>query len=242
MSNRKNCLSFWYPKIEAAGLPVPKTEIVRHGSWMIGELRQAAETVGGYPVFLRTGHGSGKHRWNETCYVPDREAMPDHVAALVEWSATAGVNGLPTDVWAVREMLPTKPVLTLPAYGGMPLCREFRVFVRDAEVLCSHPYWPWASVKRGFPINTKQPPEFADDWLERIIPPGAKDKWKNLCRLNPFENLKIEQLASRAGAAVGGEWSVDLLETDRGWMVIDMAVASESWHWPGCPVAKELGK
>lgn len=29
-------------------------------------------------------------------------------------------------------------------------------------------------------------------------------------------------------------WSVDVLETRRGWFVTDMAEAARSFHWPGC--------
>ncbi len=46
---------------------------------------------------------------------------------------------------------------------------------------------------------------------------------------------EIRSLASRAGAAIGGAWSVDILETTRGWFVTDMAEAHKSYHWPTCP-------
>jgi hypothetical protein len=46
----------------------------------------------------------------------------------------------------------------------------------------------------------------------------------------------LTELANAAGRAVGGVWSIDLLETRRGWMVTDMAEAHKSWHeWPECP-------
>jgi hypothetical protein len=41
--------------------------------------------------------------------------------------------------------------------------------------------------------------------------------------------------AKAAGCAVGGAWSVDILETKRGWFVTDMAEAEKSFHWPECP-------
>ena len=46
---------------------------------------------------------------------------------------------------------------------------------------------------------------------------------------------ELRNLASAAGKAVGGEWSVDILETRRGWYITDMAEAYKSWHWEGCP-------
>ena len=252
MSIDRNCLSFWFSKIEDGGLPVPKTEIVpappgigavldglEPVGWagFVAELRLAANHVGDFPIFLRTGLASGKHRWERTCFVQSHEFLGRHVVALVEFSAMADLMGLPCDVWAVREMLPTTPVLTLPAYGNMPLCREFRCFVRDGDVLCVHPYWPWRAVERGFQYVTSE-----DPWTEEPVhdvPPGVRDTWRNLCVRGKHE-CEIRSLASRAGTAVGGEWSVDVLETERGWVVIDMAEASRSWHWPDCPVAKTL--
>jgi hypothetical protein len=47
---------------------------------------------------------------------------------------------------------------------------------------------------------------------------------------------QLTDLANAAGQAVGGAWSVDVLETRRGWYVTDMAEAASSCHeWPDCP-------
>jgi hypothetical protein len=246
-----NCLSYWFPKIERAGLPVPKTEIVRtdvdlllycHGEERDGpkpveaaqnflsELSSAAKRISeSGPWFLRTGQGSGKHGWKNTCYLKDLADLPRHVAALVEWSHMVDFLGLPTDVWVVREMLPTRPVAILPAYGDMPLVREVRVFVRDSEVVCWHPYWPSGSIREGF-VGRKVPENFPELC-------GAVSKF---CDQHQVE---ICDLARRAGEAIGGAWSVDVLETvdfDRRFFVTDMAEAERSWHWDGCLHAKEF--
>ncbi len=36
-----------------------------------------------------------------------------------------------------------------------------------------------------------------------------------------------------------GAWSVDLLPTERGWFITDMAIMERSFHWPDCPYAKK---
>jgi len=47
---------------------------------------------------------------------------------------------------------------------------------------------------------------------------------------------KLTEYANATGRAVGGAWSIDILETKRGWHVTDMAEAANSWHeWPECP-------
>src|SRR4051794_24339433 len=97
----ENCLSHWFPKIEAAGLPVPETRMVTTGPNLalislldgetpagyeefMAELRAAVVAIG-TPCFLRTGQGSDKHSWQDTCYLEDAGELPMHVFRLVEW-------------------------------------------------------------------------------------------------------------------------------------------------------------
>jgi len=56
--------------------------------------------------------------------------------------------------------------------------------------------------------------------------------YEALCRMD--DESALVMLATQAGKAVGGAWSVDILETERGWYVTDMAEAHKSSHWEGC--------
>jgi len=227
----KTSMSYWFPLIEVAGLPVPKTRFVemtdtcRRMIWDLFDgkggcnntpepffenLKLAAAEMG-YPCFLRTDHTSDKHSWKQTCYLDKPESVPSHVASIAEFSECADMMGIPWDVWAVRELLPTIPHGTCPRYGDFPVCREFRFFVDEGKVRCRHPYWPLGALKDG----------------------GWKGDYEALCAV-PGEDA-LRTLAERAGAAVGGSWSVDILETERGWFVTDMAEAHKSFHWEGCP-------
>lgn len=236
MPEDRNCLSWWFPRVAAEGLPVPRTTILRmppaaqESIWagfdgregtpdqlgalerFFADIRAAAEDFG-YPVFLRTGHTSGKHEWSRTCCLSRPEDVPRQVFALAEYSECAGFPGLPWAVWAVREFLPVVPLGTCPRYGSMPVVREFRCFVDGGRLLCWHPYWPRDAIARGG----------AD--------PGLFPRLAEIGEDLPT----IRDLACRAGAACGGAWSVDLLATRRGWFVTDMAEAAKSFHWPGCP-------
>ena len=242
----KNCLSYWFPRIKAAGLPVPETRIVRTkvdltpldglppgSSEFLSRLSEAADAIG-YPVFLRTGHGSGKHEWTRTCCVTEPKQLGQHVYNLVEWSCMVDMAGLPTNVWAVREMLPTTPLFT--AFRGMPICREFRVFVDGPEVVCEHPYWPPKALVQGFP--RKQSVQWGLDEDIRQLPENFDRLYWDLCSLPEGDRRKVTQLASLAGAVLGGKWSVDVLETKRGWYLTDVAEADRSFHWDGCPHAE----
>ena len=169
-SEDKTRLAYWFPLIEAAGIPVPRTTIIEMPKdaqecvWsafdgkdgkkpevmaaFVAEIAAAASKYG-YPFFLRTDHTSGKHDWDNTCFVKAAADIPRHIFGIAEYSEMAGLIGLPWDVWAVREFLPTIPVGICPRYGNMPLCREFRFFVDDGEIRCWHPYWPMESFEQG---------------------------------------------------------------------------------------------
>ena len=101
------CMSDWLPKLEAVGLPVPRTALVRMP-------REAFQDV--LNVF------DGK-----PIEGPANEFLRKVAAAATE-------IGYPA-------FLPTMPLAVCTRYGGMPMCREFRCFVADAEVRCMHPYW-----------------------------------------------------------------------------------------------------
>jgi hypothetical protein len=143
----KTALSYWFPKLVEAGIPVPKTKIVQMPAnaqrviwnWFDGkagdaadqpsfntfitELRAAALGIG-FPIFLRTDHTSAKHSWRDTCFVKSLAELEQHVYEIAEFSEIADMIGLPWDTWVVREFLPTMPFGDCPRYGDMPVCRE----------------------------------------------------------------------------------------------------------------------
>lgn len=234
-------LSYWLPKLEAAKLPVPRTILVYAeddelndvsnildykkpegaANELAKRIKTAADTVG-YPCFLRTDHTSGKHDWERTCFIANPAYILPNLIAIAEYWELANMAAPPCDVWAVRELLPTIPIGVCRGYGNMPICREFRFFVDGSEIKCWHPYWPWDALKKGGAA-------FDDP---------AKFSYTDFSSMPPDEEATIKQLASAAGAAVGGAWSVDLLETRRGWFITDMAEAHKSFHWEGCPEGK----
>lgn len=68
---------------------------------------------------------------------------------------------------------------------------------------------------------------------------GIDREYKILSCVNEESLGRISELACLAGGAAGKneQWSVDVLETGIGWYVTDMALARDSWHWPGCRTA-----
>lgn len=231
----KTSMSYWFPLIEAAGLPVPKTKFVdmtdtcRRIIWDIfdgkdsgnattepffSDISVAASEVG-YPCFLRTDHTSDKHSWKKTCFLESKHDIPRHICAIAEFSECVG---LPWDTWAVRELLPTIPYGTCPRYDDFPVCKEFRFFVNKGEVVCWHSYWPLKALQDG-------------EWE---VDADEKFAYAELCHVDYKALDHLKSLASRAGIACGGSWSIDILETENGWIITDMAEAYKSYHWEGC--------
>ena len=227
----KTCMSYWFPKIEAAGLPVPQTTMLNmpeealRDVWrafdneeMIGDAQlffKEVEAIAwkiGFPVFLRSGQTSGKHEWSNTCFVCNIPSIKEHIINILYFSACIGMPD--TLVWAIREMLLIQPIGICLGYHGMPVNREFRYFVDGSKILCLHPYWPRHALEIGKCSITDE-------------------QYISLCAPPPPE---VDSIARAAGRTLGGKWSVDMLETANGWYLTDMAEAHKSFHWKGCQI------
>lgn len=224
-------LSYWFPFIEDAGLPVPKTRLIRATAgeeavmWkffdgkgcasdiegLVSRIKEATTELGGFPVFLRTDLTSAKHDWKHSCYVDSPDVLLQHMLRIAEFSACASLVGLPFDTWVVRELLPTTPLFV--AFQDMPITREFRFFVRDGKVEHVQPYWP--------PDSIRNPQR--ENWREIL---------KKASALSSAEHDLLFELSCKANIAVPGFWSVDWLQTSSGeWVLIDMAEGEKSYRW-----------
>jgi hypothetical protein len=226
----KNNIAYWFPRLKRSGVNVPRTKIINTNlnlaklldmetpegfSLFIDHIQEAINEIG-YPAFLRTGHYSGKHSWDETCFISDEsENLRQHIYQLIEESEIVEIFGLPYQTWAIREFLQLQYFFT--AFGGLPIARERRYFIRDYEVVCHHPYWPAGAIRAP-----------------------STDKWRTQLEIiNEETPLEIEMLtreAKKVAKVFDGYWSVDFAFTVDGvWYAIDMAEGNLSWHWPGCP-------
>ena len=232
-SDCRTRLSWWFPQIPSS-IPIPETIVIQHeGEDLINlldgqvptgfsslciKLNNAGNKLG-WPFFLRTDYLSGKHFWKDTCHVATADDVPKHVSMLVQESHMADMMGFPTDLWIDRRLIPTEPAFF--AFGGdMPIVKERRYFMRDAHVLCHHPYW-LSDVFRNCNIST-------DDWPRLLEEMNSE---------SDQEVGLLSELSSMVGAAIGGSWSIDWLwsEEECKWYLTDMAEAEQSYHWPECP-------
>lgn len=251
----KTCLSYWFPRLVEAGIPVPETVVIDIGEqWiellkvldgktipplfdeLVARIREAAQKdeIGGYPIFLRTGHGSGKHQWLDTCYVTDPGSIMQHVCNLIEWSECVDMLGLPYRVWAVRMFLQLDHKFL--AFNGMPIASEWRCFVSGGDVICEHPYWPIETleghVTGAFSYDREKYTLIETDssWREQHASMFAGP--------TPDEALDLMYHVASVFRD-DGSWSVDVCKTANGhWFVTDMAEAEKSYHFPGCAAEK----
>jgi hypothetical protein len=246
MDYKRNCFSYWFPKIVNLGIPHPKTmftdinrldknfeAVMKKVFWMkeltkeeiktLQKFRQLLEFAGskiGYPLFLRSGQTSHKHEWLDTCYIKDKETLIQNAQNIAEYNIMAGVPvGFPINVWVIRKLIKITPIFY--AFNKMPITKEIRVFIKNGKIQCIHPYWPEEAIKG----HTED-----KDW---------KVKLKAMNHLTKHELNKLELLNLRVALNFKDYWSVDWLKgDDKKWYLIDMATGKDSYHYPNCKYKK----
>lgn len=222
----KTSMNYWYPKIRHLDIPMPKTEIpvtkniqdwwsLLDGEDPLSEdekqlIRDAAIKVGGYPVFMRSDLCSGKHSFEQTCFIQNEEDVIRHIWAIVDENCFCDCN---MESIAIREYIP--PAATFKAFRGLPIAPERRYFVRDGNVVCHHPYWIEDAIQ-----NPNR-----SDWRDLLVLMNDQQQIDEVDVLTGY----AEQIAQE----LGGDWSIDfVLGLDGVWYMIDMATAMQSWHPP----------
>lgn len=218
-------LRYWFPAVQRSGVPYPKTVLIEDGvdfrdlisaldgkqpktlDGLIESVVEASNEVG-VPFFLRTAYLSGKHGWADTCYCRYPKGIGRNIIGLVEATALADQ---PLGCFVVREFLNLQSLFT--AFNGMPVAREFRLFIRDGEVLHIQPYWPPQSIRKPS----------VPDWRYHL-------GWLN--ELSAGDKAFLEARARRINSHIEGFWSMDFAKDVKGdWYLIDMARGELSYLW-----------
>jgi len=237
-----NSLLYWFPKIEKLDIPVPRTETLRIPFWDMvrfmdngtskyeAKIKERASRIG-YPLFLRTDQGSGKHDWKNTCYVRDEDELIVHACSIVDINL---MHDLCCEALVFREYIEMDSKFTA-FYGDMPVNPERRYFINNGTVLCHHSYWIEDAIEKGT-SNRILP----DGTLKKILP----DNWRELAReMNRETEEEIKLLTSYAekvASVLDGYWSVDFCKARDGrWILIDCGIGYISWH-PECEQKLEV--
>lgn len=238
----KNSFSYWYPWLVESGVATPKTRLYHATDDEQRALLRALDGDQSYtdllqqfffslrkiirdefnlPVFLRTGHTSGKHWWDHTCYLENLDDLPLRVHRLMQFSLMQ-MPMLPWGEWVIREYIPVRT--RFRAFSGrMPITNEWRYFIGGGDVLCRHPYWPWEALAHQYVSVTKDRAKEVVEAMATRMYPELADKSKHVA-LHLHREKEDEA------------WSLDWMQGKDGvWYAIDMALAKESYHDPECP-------
>ena len=236
-------MTFWY-SITSQLKDIPQPETIRVSSnfdeWGMAygaddsqlksefdAIRKAADIIG-YPCFLRNDIMSGKHNWNDACYIEKPEDIEPHASDIMSLNLMMA-SELHSTAWFVREFLELDNRIT--AFNGMPVSVEVRSFVNNGKFQCMHSYWPEFSITEhetadGKPITKHRLDEIRTE-LKRHNDIIAQSK------------PHIKSMVERIGREFVGYWSIDLALGKNGtWYCTDMGPGYRSFHWPDCP--KEL--
>ncbi len=225
---RERDIAYWHPRLEATGVLTPTTVLIdapeggvpaagveSRRYWEFLAVLLASGKTLGYPFVLRTGLVCASRRWASACLVGSPREIDARVRATQAW---CDERGLPVQTWAARQYVP--PVAGFTVHDGLPVGREFRVFLRDGLPLCVHPMWPRAAV------DAARPPEW--HWPDALAA---------LTELRPDTDRKVLlTLARRAATHLPGAWAIDWLATEDGrWVAHSASPAALAWHDPACP-------
>lgn len=232
----KPSMVYWWPRVKGLEVPMPKTVLIGvdpgkvydmmgdaevAGKWKeecrlipeLGEIQAAADELG-YPVFLRTDMMAGKHDWVDTCFVRTASDLMGNIFRVAEATLACDMLGRPVLAFVVREFLEMMHYFTA-FRGALPISAERRYFVQDGKVVCHHPYWPKAAIRRPS----------VEDWEERL---------KKVSRETSPEVEMLTIYAQLISQKLPGYWSVDFcMSRDGTWYFIDCAPGAQSWH-PDC--------
>ena len=237
-----NSMLYWYPLVKGLDINIPRTTLIELTEkqvklcWTVldGKLintdlvREQWDSLLEYiqniiaasytlPVFLRGDSTSGKHNYNDTCYLTDIKLIGNHLFNLIEDSVLS-IDEVPHG-FAIREFLQLDA--PFKAFNGLPIARERRFFIKDGSIACCHSYWPEDSIR--FFRATK--PEIIG-WKEHLL---------SINNYTP-NSVALEASVCILSKVLSGYWSVDFAYTTNGqWYFIDAANGEDSYHWLGCP-------
>jgi hypothetical protein len=253
----KNSFLYWYPKIASInGIKMPKTVIFpldKDDQLIIrANLNEFIRNRGNaiknaikdfhFPLFVKTDEIANKHDWKETCFVPNGDELFKHLQNLAYSSDMVDVL---CSAFIFREYTPLESFFTF-FHGEMPVAKERRYFIENGTIICHHPYWDidvfedsfldddhMVIFLKKFDTSEFRPPQFSSDQRNQIR------RWiKILNTESPEEIALLTSFANKVASQIGGAWSVDFAYTQsHEWILIDMAVAADSWHKDSCPFA-----
>lgn len=182
--------------------------------------------------FVKTGIYSSKFDFRNAHVVPSEvPELGDYLLYIHNESVMQAIHNraygvATTTEWVVREYIENADNLPM-IYNGLPLRTEYRVFIDcdEGEVLAVYPYWEPETMKDRFSKHAdKDTPNMTHDYViyksqePRIMSEFHKNK--DLIKQHVQDLLPDLNLS--------GQWSLDIMQNDDTFWLIDMAIAQRS--------------
>ena len=140
-----------------------------------------------------------------------------------------------TNEWVVREYIESPVKETI--YMGLPLNTEYRIFIDfDAKaILSDNQYWDKEVMNQRFKENRN-----SHDVHDIITYNMASERLEKTYSENIGKVKEMMQELLNNNIEMTGQWSVDIMQVENDFYLIDMALAENSFYYDSVP--KELRK
>lgn len=242
ITDTKNNLSYWYPKVKDIGFKTPKTETFSLSENIVNALIKTIESKNtdensydeyqnallnmiiantsfnfSEKLFIKSGTFSNKFNF-ESCTIKDFSELPSKFYEIFARELKVA-RGFPATEIVLREFIETSNNRHT-IYNGMPLNTEFRVFYDfdSKKVLGIENYWNPEEMENGLRLNQDinnylDEKNNINDEFDKL-----KDDLKKKCK--KLEKVSLDDI-----------WSVDFMWTGSEFVLIDMALAQCSFGW-----------
>lgn len=117
----------------------PRTTFQKlEGDFDFNDFRQLLKVFGDRPVIVKDYVKSQKHYWEEACFIPrasDDKTVEAVIKRFLDLQGPELNEGL-----VFREFIELEELAT-HAQSGMPLTKEFRLFIKEGKIMDAFHYW-----------------------------------------------------------------------------------------------------
>ena len=147
------------------------------GTFRVEDFATELDAFGDHPIVIKDYVKSQKHYWAEACFIPnaaDRENVEAVIRRFLELQGPDFNEGLVFRAFVELEQL------TEHSQSGMPLTKEFRVFVKNGAVIATYKYWDEGDYQQVEPVlDTFEPllPKIKSNFFTMDIAKKKDGEW-----------------------------------------------------------------
>ena len=239
---RTDSMLRWYPALSRLDIKQPETSIVEiphgqlsglvNGSSTLGpymrEFNSILDSLGPFPIFLRTDMSAQKYSFKSSCRLPDKISILPHILHIINANINTGLvdNAIVFRKWVDLEA-------GFAAFNNLPIIKGARVYMRDANVTCIHPKWTAADIHAWPGVHHDTPGS-----------PGLRDGWEDILgsQNSGIEDASglLHKLGEKVAPRLGlGKWVADFAYGyDGDWYLLDVEGWPSALHTDDCSLWK----